>query len=61
MRVEAEAGKIYYMKWTSGMFASDIKVRLMDTVTGAKETLKLHPSKPGNTGEDSSDSKDGTK
>ena len=61
MRVEAEAGKIYYMKWTSGMFASDIKVKIVDTVTGARETLKLHPSKPGNTGEDSSDSKDGTK
>ncbi len=54
-RVEAEAGKIYYMKWSSGMFASDIKVKLMATEAGAKEMRKLHPSKPGNTGEDKGD------
>lgn len=30
IRVEAEAGKNYYMKWTSGMFATEIKVKLMD-------------------------------
>jgi hypothetical protein len=54
-RVEAEAGKIYYMKWSSGMFASDIKVKLMAPEVGAKEMRKLHPSKPGNTGEDKGD------
>jgi hypothetical protein len=61
IRVEAEAGKIYYMKWTSGMFASDIKVKLMDPGDGAKEMHKLHPSKPANTGEDNNDSKDAAK
>jgi hypothetical protein len=55
IRVEAEAGRIYYMKWSSGMFASGIKVTLMDPVVGAKEMRKLHPSKPANTGEDKSD------
>ena len=58
IRVEAEAGRIYYMKWSSGMFASDIKVKLMDPVVGAKEMRKLHPSKPANTGEDKSGNKD---
>ena len=57
IRVEAEAGKIYYMKWTSGMFASGIKVKLMDTEVGAAEMRNLHPSKPANTGEDKGDSK----
>lgn len=57
IRVEAEAGKVYYMKWTSGMFASGITVKLMDADVGAKEMHKLHPSKPENTGEDKSDSK----
>jgi hypothetical protein len=61
IRVEAEAGKIYFMRWTSGMFASGIKVKLMDAATGAKEMSKLHPSKPGDTGEDKSDNKDATK
>ncbi len=60
-RVEAEAGKIYYMKWSSGMFATGIKVVLVDPETGAKEMHKLHPSKPANTGEDKNDSKDTTK
>jgi hypothetical protein len=58
---DAEAGKIYYMKWSSGMFATDIKVKAMDPETGAREMRKLHPSKPANTGEgkgDSSESKD---
>ena len=55
IRVEAEAGKIYYMKWSSGMFATDIKVKLMDPGVGAKEMRKLHPSKPANTGEDKSE------
>lgn len=64
IRLEAEAGKIYYMRWTSGMFASDIKVKEIDPATGAKEMHKLHPSKPANTGEDKedkNDSKDATK
>ena len=55
IRVEAEAGKIYYMKWSSGMFASGIKVQLMDPEVGAREMRKLHPSKPANTGEDKGD------
>ncbi len=51
IRVQALEGKIYYMKWSSGMFASGIKVVLVDPATGAKEMHKLHPSKPANTGE----------
>lgn len=58
IRLEAEAGKIYYMKWTSGMFASGIAVKLMDAETGAREMHKLHPTKPGDTGEDKTDNKD---
>ncbi|MFZ1939115.1 MAG: DUF2846 domain-containing protein [Terracidiphilus sp.] len=58
---DAEAGKIYYMKWSSGMFASDIKVKMMDPMTGEREMIKLHPSKPANTGEDKNSSKDETK
>jgi Protein of unknown function (DUF2846) len=61
IRVEAEPGKIYYMKWSSGMFASGIKVKLMDSDTGAKEMSKLHPSKPADTGEDKSENKDAAK
>jgi hypothetical protein len=61
IRVEVDAGKVYYMKWTSGMFASGIKVKLMDPGVGAREMAKLHPSKPANTGEDKSDTKDATK
>ncbi len=61
IRVEAESGKIYYMKWSSGMFASGIKVKLMDSETGAKEMSKLHPSKPADTGEDKSGNKDAAK
>ena len=52
IRFEAEAGKIYYMKWSSGMFASDIKVKMIDPLLGAQQMHKLHPSKPANTGED---------
>jgi hypothetical protein len=48
------------MKWSSGMFASGIKVVLVDPGTGAKEMHKLHPSKPANTGEDKGDNKDAT-
>lgn len=40
------------------MFATGIKVKLMDSEVGAKEMRKLHPSKPANTGEDKSDNKD---
>ena len=60
MRFEAEAGKIYYMKWTSGMFGSGIKVQMMDPKDGAREMQKLHPSKPANTGEDNQDSDQAT-
>ena len=52
IRIQVLAGKIYYMKWSSGMFASGIKVTVVDPNTGAKEMHKLHPSKPANTGED---------
>ena len=45
IRFNAEAGKTYYFKWTSGMFASGITVTRMDDSTGAKELGKLHPSK----------------
>ena len=55
IRLQALEGKTYYMKWSSGMFASGIKVVLVDPETGAKEMHKLHPSKPANTGEDKSD------
>jgi hypothetical protein len=55
IRVQALEGKIYYMKWSSGMFASGIKVVLVDPGTGAKEMHKLHPSKPASTGEDKGD------
>ena len=55
IRLQALEGKIYYMKWSSGMFASGIKVTMVDPGTGAKETRKLHPSKPANTGEDKGD------
>ena len=54
-RLHAIEGKIYYMKWSSGMFASGIKVVMVDPGTGAKEMRRLHPSKPANTGEDKSD------
>ena len=56
IRLQALDGKIYYMKWSSGMFASGIKVVMVDPETGAKEMHKLHPSKPANTGEDKSNS-----
>ena len=45
IRFDVEAGKTYYFKWTSGMFASGIKVTPVDVNTGAKELGKLHPSK----------------
>ncbi|HVN94576.1 MAG TPA: DUF2846 domain-containing protein [Terracidiphilus sp.] len=60
IRLQAIEGKIYYMKWSSGMFASGIKVVMVDPETGTKEMHKLHPSKPANTGEDKGDNKDAT-
>ena len=45
-RVEAEAGKTYYFKWTSGAAATGIKVTPVDPDKGAKEMSKLHLSKP---------------
>ena len=45
-RFEAEAGKTYYFKWTSGAFATGIKVTAEDPANGAKEISKLHPSAP---------------
>jgi Protein of unknown function (DUF2846) len=45
-RFEAEAGKTYYFKWTSGAMATMIKVTPVDTAIGAKEMRKLHLSKP---------------
>ena len=47
-RFEAEAGKTYYFKWTSGAFATGIKVEAVDADKGAKEIRKLHPSAPVN-------------
>lgn len=45
-RFEAEAGKTYYFKWTSGAMATGIKVTPVDADTGAKEIRKLHLTKP---------------
>jgi hypothetical protein len=45
-RFEAEAGKTYYFKWTSGAMATGIKVTPEDPGVGAKEMSKLHLSKP---------------
>ena len=45
-RFEAEVGKIYYFKWTSGTMATMIKVTPVDPSVGAKEVAKLHLSKP---------------
>ncbi|MGO8720015.1 MAG: DUF2846 domain-containing protein [Acidobacteriaceae bacterium] len=45
-RFEAEAGKTYYFKWTSGTMATGIKVTPEDPEVGAKEMRKLHLSKP---------------
>jgi hypothetical protein len=46
IRLDAEAGKTYYMKWTSGTMGTGVKVTLMDAGIGAKEMSKLHLSKP---------------
>jgi hypothetical protein len=45
-RFDAEAGKTYYFKWTSGTMATGIKVTPVDPSAGAKEMSKLHLSKP---------------
>ena len=45
-RFEAEAGKTYYFKWTSGAMATGIKVTPEDPAVGAKEMSKLHLSAP---------------
>ncbi len=45
-RFEAEAGKTYYFKWTSGTMATGIKVTPEDPYVAAKEIRKLHLSKP---------------
>ena len=45
-RFEAEAGKTYYFKWTSGPAATGIKVEPVDPQKGAKEVSKLHLSAP---------------
>jgi Protein of unknown function (DUF2846) len=45
-RFEAEAGKTYFFKWTSGTMATMIKMKQVDAAAGAKEIRKLHLSKP---------------
>ena len=45
-RFEAEAGKTYFFKWTSGVMATMIKVTPVDPETGAKDIRKLHLIKP---------------
>lgn len=47
-RFEAEAGKTYYFKWTSGAMATMIKVTPVDPQVGAKDIRKLHLTKPPN-------------
>jgi len=46
IQFDAEAGKTYYMKWTSGTMGTGIKVMMMDPGEGAKEMAKLHLSDP---------------
>jgi hypothetical protein len=45
-RFEAEAGKTYYFKWTSGAMATMIKVTPIEQGVGEKEVRKLHLTKP---------------
>jgi len=45
-RIEVEAGKSYYLKWSSEAMGANIKLILQDSSVGAKEMSKLHPSKP---------------
>jgi len=59
---EAEAGKVYYFKWTSGPMATGIKVTPEDPEKGAKEIRKLHLSKPVDDKEEAQpETKDGDK
>ena len=60
-RFEAEAGKTYYFKWTSGTMATMIKVTPVDAAEGAKEIRKLHLSKPPNDQEVPGETKDAEK
>ena len=46
IRLDAEAGKTYYLKWTSGTMATGIKVTPQDPGVGAREMSKLHLAKP---------------
>jgi hypothetical protein len=43
---DAEAGKTYYLKWTSGPMGTGVKVTMMDPEKGAKEASKLNLSEP---------------
>ena len=45
-RFEAEAGRTYFFKWTSGTMATMIKVTPVDPEAGTKDIRKLHLSKP---------------
>lgn len=47
-RFEAEAGKTYFFKWTSGAMATGIKVTAVEAETGAKDIRKLHLTAPPN-------------
>ncbi len=46
IRLDAETGKTYYLKWTSGTMATGIKVTPQDPGVGAREMSKLHLAKP---------------
>jgi hypothetical protein len=46
IRLDVEAGKTYYLKWTSGTMATGIKVTPQDPGVGAREMSKLHLAKP---------------
>ena len=46
IRLDVEAGKTYYLKWTSGTMGTGVKMTLMDAEVGAKEMSKLHLAKP---------------
>jgi hypothetical protein len=52
---DAEAGKTYYLKWTAGTMATEIKVTSQDASVGAKEMSKLHLSKPPDPAEEAKD------
>jgi len=42
IRFNAEAGKTYYLKWSSEPMGTDVKVTMMDAKKAAKEVSKLH-------------------